>query len=69
MAKCDVCAEDAMEVYSIDEFGMCWQCLASGRINELPPFKTSTRSGRANANDSAPLTRSHTGAQARRLDA
>lgn len=40
MAKCDVCARDAMEVYSIDEFGMCSQCITAGRVNELPPFRT-----------------------------
>jgi len=43
MAKCDVCARDAMEVYSIDEFGMCSQCITAGRVNELPPFRTNTR--------------------------
>ncbi len=68
MAKCDVCAREAMEVYSIDEFGMCSQCLASGRIDELPPFRACAGSARVNGNGSAPLTHLRAGAQAQHLE-
>lgn len=38
MPKCQACLQASEEVYAMDSYVLCYECVKAGRLSELEPF-------------------------------
>jgi len=40
MPTCDACHKTSDDVYTTDDYVLCYECVKVGRLSELKPFST-----------------------------